>query len=329
MKTKEKYTEILKEVVRNKAVSHDKLRQLAAKYGANKGKIQGYLRKTGVIEGMGNGVNRVLICDEEIEPHVEEILVLTKGRYKKKEKLGMSRIETDWHPNSAVHSEHIKEGRDEDLHTHARSKEAAENDIDMYSKIMEMIKAVKNEVRYYANRTPTREAVDGLESQVDTFMERVKFNINKQNEYIAELEKKVESMEILLNNEIENTVEQIIDVEKRVTSIERDIGTVGEPGKTDIYEQFSINSVLKSYNNQLESIEDILTIHDNRIQALQDEYNHKLKVDDIYIAAFAGSYRKVKITEVTNKTIEFCELGLPDFFRKLIPEFKKMIIEKC
>lgn len=86
MKTEKKYKEILQEVVRNEAVSTDKLKMLAEKHGANKLKIEGFLRKAGVIKNMGNGVNHVLIRGQNIDPFVAKILEFTKGGYKKVKK---------------------------------------------------------------------------------------------------------------------------------------------------------------------------------------------------------------------------------------------------
>jgi predicted RNase H-like nuclease (RuvC/YqgF family) len=86
MQTEKKYTEIINEVVRNEAVSHDKLKMLAKKNTADTRKIQWMLRKVGVIEGMGKGVNRVLIRGQEVGPYVEKVLEMTKKGYKKKGK---------------------------------------------------------------------------------------------------------------------------------------------------------------------------------------------------------------------------------------------------
>jgi len=121
MNTKEKYTEIIKEVVRNEAVSKDKLVALAKKYKANKLKIQFYLRKAGVIEGLGDGVNRVLIRDQEITPYVDKVLELTKGGYKKKTDKGL--------PGNWRNTKHelfdipdMEAAEDDDPNTHARAE---------------------------------------------------------------------------------------------------------------------------------------------------------------------------------------------------------------
>jgi hypothetical protein len=153
MNTKEKYTEIIKEVMRNEAVSKDKLTALAEKHGANKLKIQGYLRKAGVIEGMGNGVNRVLIRGQEVEPYADKVLELTKGGYEKKKGK-----EGTW---TKAFKDEMKNV--DDPNTHARAEAA----IDLNAKLLEMMNA---------------------------HMDKVQINTNKQNEYIAQLERRIENL---------------------------------------------------------------------------------------------------------------------------------------
>ncbi len=147
MKTEKKYKEILAEVVRNEAVSTNKLKMLAEKQKANKLKIEGFLRKAGVIENMGKGVNRVLIRGQNIDPYVDKILKYTKGHYQKVKK----------------------------------------------------------------NREPLHEP-KGL-------MGAVQENTNKQNEYIAALERRIEKLEKTLQEQRSTTQDQITHIQKQVNDI--------------------------------------------------------------------------------------------------------------
>ena len=150
MTTKEKYTEIIKEVVRNEAVSKDKLVALAKKHKANKLKIELFLRQAGVIENMGKGVNRVLIRGQEIDPYVDAVVEksnTSKKRPPKKKVIKENEYMRPSHPNLQI---------------------IAEEGIDLYAKMLE---------------------------DINTFMDKVQTNTNKQNEYISELAAKIDEMQ--------------------------------------------------------------------------------------------------------------------------------------
>ena len=162
---KAKIEKIIKEIIRNEAISTDKLKMLAKKEGLNQKRITYVMRQAGVLKIMGQGVYQVLIHDKNTDGYIMRATEVMEA----------------------------------DIQKRSRGKKKKEK-LDMYSKLLEMI---------------------------NTFMDKVQTNTNKQNEYIAQLDKKVDGLEILLNNEIENVFEKIIYIEKQIDSIERNIRTVG------------------------------------------------------------------------------------------------------
>ena len=204
MNTKEKYTEIIKEVVRNEAVSKDKLVKLAEKYDANKLKIQFFLRKAGVIEGLGNGVNRVLVRDQEIAPYVDKVLELTKGGYKKKTDKGLpgkwdnTKEQPDEEPYHKYINVHARwEGEeDDDPNTHARAKTT-----DLQHANYESIKMQE-------------ERVAGIEKRIAELENRM----NMCGEDIQGFDDKIDGQVELLEDKLE---ERIKKIEAGHTSIER------------------------------------------------------------------------------------------------------------
>jgi uncharacterized coiled-coil protein SlyX len=162
MKKKQKYTEILKEVVRNEAVSSDKLRALADKHGGNKGKIINIMTRAGVVEEMGRSVYRVMIRDKNIDEYVGKCLDVVASITQ--EKKDSKDVDSTYIPLSDKPYEMFADALKDDPNTHAR----AEAEIDFNARLLEMMNA---------------------------HMDKVQINTNKQNEYIATLEKRIEFLE--------------------------------------------------------------------------------------------------------------------------------------
>ena len=192
MNTKEKYTEIIKEVVRNEAVSKDKLVALAKKYKANKLKIQFYLRKAGVIEGLGDGVNRVLIRNKEIAPYVDKVLELTKGGYKKKADKGLpgnwgdTKADDEYARAERLYWKETEEDDDPNAHARAKTTDLQHANYESIKRQEERIAEIEDRITELENRmNMCGEDIQGFDDKIDSQVELLE---DKLEERIKKIE---------------------------------------------------------------------------------------------------------------------------------------------
>ena len=169
---KAKIEKIIKEIIRNEAISTDKLKMLAKKEGLNQKRITYVMRQAGVLKIMGQGVYQVLIRDKNTDDYILKATELmeadiekrnqNKQKKKKDEPLDMS-LPGKWENTK---EQPAKEPYHEILDM--PDVEAAEKDIDIHAKVLDM---------------------------VNSFMEQVQTNTNKQNEYISELAARIDEMQ--------------------------------------------------------------------------------------------------------------------------------------
>ena len=246
MNTKEKYTEIIKEVVRNEAVSKDKLVALAKKYKANKLKIQFYLRKAGVIEGLGDGVNRVLIRYQEIAPYVDKVLELTKGGYQRRPLAGEKIDVVRYDPNIHARWEGVE---DDDPNTHARAgtTNLQHANYESIKRQEERITGIENRITELENRmNMCGEDIQGFDDKIDsqvelledkleerikkieagyTSIERLQLYLDKANERISNLEDRLvlnEFFEDCNSSAHKEYDRQLAELDNRLNNIEAD-----------------------------------------------------------------------------------------------------------
>ena len=200
MTAKEKYTEIIKEIIRNEAVTDDKLNVLVKKFKTSKKNTAYYLRKSGVIEPLGDGVNRVLIRDKGIEPYVNKIVALaTPYRQQKSEPLDMS-LPGKWHdedPNTRACTKPYFDDNGKIAYEEAEpyteipddQLEQAGEAIDIHAKFLDMLNSLDTKI---INQNAQ---IFAVKNQIKTFMGQVQTNTNKQNEYIGELAANIDEMQ--------------------------------------------------------------------------------------------------------------------------------------
>lgn len=171
---KQKMEKIIREIVRNEAISTDKLKKLAVNEGLNKNRITYVMRQAGIIKIMGQGVYQVLRNEKGIEDFITcatEIMEQDIAKRSQK-KQGDNAVK-------------------------------AEADIDIHAKLLDML---------------------------NTHMEQVKTNTNKQNEYIATLEKRIENLnekvvqtrldEASLRTQVSELIKTKRELEKRIEWLE-------------------------------------------------------------------------------------------------------------
>ena len=164
-----------------------------------------------------------------------------KQKKKKAEPLDMS-LPGKWH--------------DDDPNTHARAKEpyheildmkAAENDIDIHAKMLDM---------------------------VNSFMEQVQTNTNKQNEYIHELENRLKTHITTLYPHDDS--EGMMNINERVAELEEDV-TGFRNEMPEIYNRLEKRiAELESFVNDIDHtdpIEDPVTTLRHRIDELENRMN--------------------------------------------------------
>ena len=252
---KAKIEKIIKEIIRNEAISTDKLKMLAKKEGLNQKRITYVMRQAGVLKIMGQGVYQVLIRDKNTDDYILKATELMEADIEKRNQ-NKQKKKKDEPPDMSLPGkwENTKEQPAKEPYHEILDMpdvEAAEKDIDIHAKVLDM---------------------------VNSFMEQVQTNTNKQNEYISELAARIDEMQRKAPHqrisELEKKGERheayIVKLSERIEENEQRVSYVYK-----MLEQ-SISALENQITERVENTEidqknlrDDLLSHQNSLQALQ------------------------------------------------------------
>ena len=292
MTAKEKYLALLKGVVANEAISGDKLKLLIKRYKTNKDKTVPWLKKGGVLEDMGQDVYRVLVRGKDLEGYAEWLAWQASPKKKGGVIKNPSKPPSGEYPYHEILDKELDAGMpDPKPYFDDPDMEAAEEDIDIHAKMLDM---------------------------VNSFMEQVQTNTNKQNEHIAELEKRLKThittmyphddSEGMMNinervAELENTIKEercvfvsnvrrlddrIVKLEERMDRVEQQIG-----GLQSRHDKLT-DLVNERFKSAIEGTDDL----DNRMDAMDNKIDSQVEILDRNIKAlwqiFTGHKNEIR-----------------------------------
>ncbi len=256
-----KIKNVIKEIVRNEAVSTDKLQRLAKEHKLNQKRITYIMRQAGVLEIMGQGVYKVLIRDKDMAEYIvkaTEVMEADIGkRRKKKPTVDKPKADKPYD----IFADALKDNPDGHVlmpGDGARSVPPAE----IHYSYKDDLKEVKDMIEQHA------EIIIGMQGDVDELTRRLDESVDKElndiNEQIVHHSDQLGDLDMdvaAMRNQLKELALQV----NKLAAFQKDYGNVTQEHESKIaITQLKVDGIARQIDEVVQSDGKCITININR-----------------------------------------------------------------